>query len=162
MFSSNVEQEACCFKSCSCIHTQPTFSNAIMTFLLGSQLRLKKLLENLHSQSEMPVAKTSACFHYTLGGCHDAQGQHVGDPISSREANTEPCTVPIIVEPIDDSAGLQVELGGEFLNGFWRWVWLLLIGSLQGFFFFRGQHHAGFLQLMLRLRTGPLAVVYSG
>ena len=28
-------------------------------------------------------------------------------------------TVPVIVEPVDDSAGFQVELGGEFFDGFW-------------------------------------------
>lgn len=28
-------------------------------------------------------------------------------------------TVPVIVEPVDDGAGFQVELGGEFFDGFW-------------------------------------------
>ena len=28
-------------------------------------------------------------------------------------------TGPVIVEPVDDSAGFQVELGGEFFDGFW-------------------------------------------
>lgn len=27
--------------------------------------------------------------------------------------------IPVIVEPVDDSAGFQVELGGEFFDGFW-------------------------------------------
>lgn len=27
--------------------------------------------------------------------------------------------LPVIVEPVDDSAGFQVELGGEFFDGFW-------------------------------------------
>lgn len=41
----------------------------------------------------------------------------------------------------------------------WRGVWLLLICSFQSFFLFRSQHHSGFLQLVLGLGAGALAVV---
>lgn len=66
---------------------------------------------------------------------------------------------PVVMEPVDDGAGLQVELSGELLDGFGGWVWLLLIGSFQGFFLLGCQHHSGFLQLVLWLWAGALAIV---
>lgn len=69
--------------------------------------------------------------------------------------------LPVIVEPVDHGAGFQVELRSQFLNGFWWWVWLLLVGSFQSFLLFWCQHHPGLLQLVLWLWAGTLAVVDS-
>lgn len=66
---------------------------------------------------------------------------------------------PVVVEPVDDGAGLEVELRGELLDGFGGRVWLLLVGPLQCLLLLRGQHHTRLLELVLGLGAGALAIV---
>lgn len=63
------------------------------------------------------------------------------------------------MEPVDDRAGFEVQLGCQFLDGLRRGVGLLLVGPLQRFFLLRSQDHARLLQLLLRvvLRAGARA-----
>lgn len=59
--------------------------------------------------------------------------------------------IPVVVEPVDDRAGFEVELARQLLDSFRGGVRLLLVGSLQSFLLFWSQYHAGFLQLGLLL-----------
>lgn len=64
------------------------------------------------------------------------------------------------MEPVDDSTGLEVELGGQLLNGFGGGVGLLLVGLFQSFLLLRSQHHPGLLQLLLPWALGTLGVIW--
>lgn len=65
---------------------------------------------------------------------------------------------PVVVEPVDDGAGLQVELGGQLLNGLGGGVGLLLVGFLQSLLLLWAQHHSRLLQLLPRA-LGTLDVI---
>jgi len=58
-------------------------------------------------------------------------------------------TIPVVVEPVDDCAGFEVELARQLLDGFRGGVRLLLVGSLQSFLLFWSQNHTGFLEMGL-------------
>lgn len=64
------------------------------------------------------------------------------------------------MEPVDDSTGLQVELGGQLLNGFGGGIGLLLVRPFQGLLFLRAQHHPGLLQMLLSWALGALDVIW--
>lgn len=55
--------------------------------------------------------------------------------------------LPVVVEPVDDSVGFEVELGGQHLNSVLRGVRLQQVGLPQGFFLLSTQHHPRFLHL---------------
>lgn len=64
------------------------------------------------------------------------------------------------MEPVDDSTGLEVELGGQLFNGFRGGIGFLLVGLFQGFLLLRPQHHPGLLQLLLSWALGTLDVIW--
>ena len=53
------------------------------------------------------------------------------------------------MEPVDDGTGLQVELGGQLLDGLGGGVGLLLVGPLQSLLLLGPQHYPGLLQVLL-------------
>lgn len=61
--------------------------------------------------------------------------------------------LPVIVEPINNGAGFQVELCCKLFNGFRGRVWLLLVSPFQSFFLLRSQYYTWLLQMMLWLGT---------
>lgn len=54
---------------------------------------------------------------------------------------------PVVVEPVNDCVGLEVELGGQHLNGVLRGVGLQQVGLPQGFLLLSSQHHPRLLHL---------------
>lgn len=64
------------------------------------------------------------------------------------------------MEPVDDSTGLQIELGGQLLNGFRGGIRLLLVSLFQGLLLFRAQHNPGLLQVLLSRALGALHIIW--
>lgn len=68
------------------------------------------------------------------------------------------------MEPVDNSAGLQVKLGGQLLNGFGGGVGFLLVSPLQSLLLLWTQNHPDLLLVQLRrllvLGTGTLEEVW--
>lgn len=55
--------------------------------------------------------------------------------------------LPVVVEPVDDGVGFQVELRGQHLNSVLRGVGLQQVGLPQGFLLLSSQHHPRLLHL---------------
>lgn len=89
-------------------------------------------------------------------------------PAHPPRGHQAPCppSLPVVVEPIDDGVGLEVELEGEELNGLLGGVGLQLVGLPQRLLLFRGQHHSGLLDLqeaqVLGLQAGAGALGAGG
>lgn len=64
------------------------------------------------------------------------------------------------MEPVDDSTGLEVELGGQLFNGFRGGIGFLLVGLFQSFLLLGPQNHPGLLQLLLSRALGTLDVIW--
>lgn len=62
------------------------------------------------------------------------------------------------MEPVDDCTGLQVELGGQLLNGFRGGIGLLLVGPFQSLLLLGAQNHPWLLQMLLSRTLGALDV----
>lgn len=73
---------------------------------------------------------------------------------------------PVVVEPVDDGVGLEVELKGEELDGLLGGVGLQLVGLPQGLLLLGRQHHSGLLDLqeaqVLGLQAGAGALGVGG
>ena len=69
------------------------------------------------------------------------------------------------MEPVDNSAGLQVKLGGQLLNGFGGGVGFLLVSPLQSLLLLGTQNHPDLLLVQLSpslvLGAGALKIVWS-
>ena len=87
-------------------------------------------------------------------------------PVPPRPRGPSPVTLPVVVEPVDDGVGLEVELEGEELDGLLGGVGLQLVGLPQGLFLLGCQHHAGLLDLqeaqVLGLQAGAGALRAGG
>lgn len=60
---------------------------------------------------------------------------------------------PVVVEPVDDSVGFEVELGGQHLDGVLGGVGLQEVGLPQGFFLLSSQHYPRLLHLAVRAQV---------
>lgn len=73
-----------------------------------------------------------------------------------------PRAAPVVVEPVDDGVGLEVELEGEELDGLLGGVGLQLVSLLQRLLLLRRQHYSGLLDLqeaqVLGLQAGAGAL----
>lgn len=87
-------------------------------------------------------------------------------PLPTLPVATHSVSLPVVVEPVDDGVGLEVELEGEELYGLLGGVRLQLVGLSQRLLLLRGQHYSRLLDLqeaqVLGLQAGAGALGAGG